>query len=104
MKNKGMKIKHPKLRGEVGGVAFYDMRGRAWALRDQAVGRDGALRLCGGTRRAFCAGAGEVNNVQRSRWLLVQGAGLPWSVRGGSVRRSACCSDYWWHDVIRLCG
>src|SRR5438067_1259456 len=72
MKNRGMKIKHPKLRGEWVELRFRTCSAEHGLCVTKPWG-DGTLRLRGRKRGAVCASAGEVNRVQGSPRLLVYG-------------------------------
>ena len=80
MKNRGMGIKHPKVRGEWVELKFM-MRAIELGLHlnkpwGEVMPYDFAVEY----EAAVCAGAGEVDDVQGPGRIFVHGTGMRWTV------------------------
>ena len=79
MKNNGMKIKHPKLRGEWAELRFMRCAAEHGLCVTKPWGETARYDFAV-EHEAFCPGAGEVHDVYGSRRVLLYGAGVPGSV------------------------
>ena len=82
MKNNGMKIKHPKLRGEWAEMCFMTRAAEHGLCVTRPWGEMSRYDFAVEYKGAVCAGAGEVHDVSGSRRVRGDGARVEGEVYG----------------------